>query len=367
MDSELSSEVGIAGQLFKSCVDFFWLVLQCVVALDGVSDKNKVTLRNEFERFYFWGHGYRSEHGGLDDILQHSKDLRDETLLVLTEIGKCICSKDAELLRKLSILQDARFVDQRHDLLSWIEKTTCYVHNEDESETSSELSDETAPEDSLESTLDDLHTYIGCLYSLALSLEHPVPDHAEREMEAPAVRPLTVPGPAVPWCRRVIDKFEQLDPRIAERLGEANWHRFERISKQLEEASDGELTDSEEATDDKTLGTPPENTASGISTTTKSTFVSDSVFSTKLSDQTSQPTTAPTLLSDPEYNFHLDAKVGFDDSASQGTWTSGISQSDDLSRLRVPPLPEAVITKAAFRCTVCGDRVKDVKNRLDWK
>ena len=92
MEGELSSEVGLAGRLFKGCVDLFWALLTRV---DGCKfdKKQKHALREEFGRFYFWGDGYYPYEGRLDEILLGSSRLRHRVLSVMVEIGQLICSE----------------------------------------------------------------------------------------------------------------------------------------------------------------------------------------------------------------------------------------------------------------------------------
>jgi hypothetical protein len=90
MQSELSSEVGLAGRLFKSNVDLFWALLQRVTALK-IEPSHKEALREEFGRLYFWGEGYYPYEGRLDTILANSSRLRYRVLHILTEIGEILC------------------------------------------------------------------------------------------------------------------------------------------------------------------------------------------------------------------------------------------------------------------------------------
>lgn len=211
--------------------------------------------------------------------------------------------------------------------------------------------------------LEDLQTYVGCLTRLTLSLEHPAPDPVDAEAGTVSAINFTVPEAAELWCRRIIDKFQNVDIRLAERLGEANWHRFERVSKKLEEASDGEFSDEEVENED--FDAPVPKTESAISTATKSSFVYDSVFGTNSIGKKSTITTAFSLSSNVEGEFR--PKELRDETASQATWTSVISDMEDPSKLHVPKLPTEAFVKKAFRCTICGDRLWNVKNQLSWK
>ena len=92
MEGELSSEVGLAGRLFKSCVDHFWALLQRVKRCP-YDHKQKLALREEFARFYFWGDGYYPYGGRLDEILLSSSRLRLRVLSVMVEIGQLVSSE----------------------------------------------------------------------------------------------------------------------------------------------------------------------------------------------------------------------------------------------------------------------------------
>ena len=90
MEAELSSEVGAAGRLFKSCVDLFWALLQRILVLD-YEEKFKDNLRAEFGKFYIWGDGYRPFEGILDAILDNSSRLKLRVISVLMEVGEILC------------------------------------------------------------------------------------------------------------------------------------------------------------------------------------------------------------------------------------------------------------------------------------
>lgn len=92
MEGELSSEVGLAGRLFKSSVDLFWALLQRL-SIRGSEPKQLKPLRDEFGRFYFWGDGYYPYEGRLDQILLSSTRLRRRVLSVMVEIAQLLCSE----------------------------------------------------------------------------------------------------------------------------------------------------------------------------------------------------------------------------------------------------------------------------------
>lgn len=100
MEIELRGEVGNAGQLFKSCADLFWLLVQKIDFIKGLNQEQQVALRDEFGRFYFWGEGFHPENGKLDEILQLSGSLRDQTISLLMDVGRTLCSRETGSLPK---------------------------------------------------------------------------------------------------------------------------------------------------------------------------------------------------------------------------------------------------------------------------
>jgi hypothetical protein len=85
-DTELSSEVGILGQVFKANIDIYWASLERI-DLSKVNKSQKAVLREEFAKFYFWGEGFYPFEGRLDGLLSKSSQLRERTLSVLCDIG----------------------------------------------------------------------------------------------------------------------------------------------------------------------------------------------------------------------------------------------------------------------------------------
>ncbi len=92
MEVELSSEVGAVGQLFKSCVDLYWALLQRILVMK-FGDRQKEALRDVFGGFYFWGDGFYPFEGRLDLILVNSSRLRNRVLAVLIDVGEILCSE----------------------------------------------------------------------------------------------------------------------------------------------------------------------------------------------------------------------------------------------------------------------------------
>lgn len=94
MEVERPSEARVASLLFKSCIDLFWLLIQKIETVEGLQEEQKMALRYEFARFYFWGKGFNIENGGLGKILCLSASLRNQTFSLLMDVGRTLCSRE---------------------------------------------------------------------------------------------------------------------------------------------------------------------------------------------------------------------------------------------------------------------------------
>ena len=157
--------------------------------------------------------------------------------------------------------------------------------------------------------------YVDCLMDLVPSMEGSLAhvQLAENHHVAPVRVPFTVSDLARPWVQNVSDKFELADRALVERLGESNWQRY--VTIRARSGSSGAET-VEEA---------------------KSIFI--------------------------------DSGLGSSIAASVASHTSFVSSiaADGTSPLRVPPTPKEVEVGESFKCEICGYRLFNIKNRVDWK
>jgi hypothetical protein len=172
----------------------------------------------------------------------------------------------------------------------------------------------------------------GCLVDLLPTLEKAVTLSQESSMRS-NVAPSTafqVSEPASYFVRNVTDKFRKAEVKLAERLGEANWQRHERIRRLMQAASEGEDADLEEP-------------------------VACSVFQ-------------------PSSMFH-DSGIGTSKPAETTYATSNTSYTSFFSSvtaerkgsLRVPDIPEDAADGKPFKCDFCGHLLSSIKTRADWK
>lgn len=384
MEAELSSEVGPAGRLFKSSVDLFWALLQRTSILN-LKTAQKDALRDEFGKFYFWGDGYYPFEGRLDEILYNSSRLRYRVLSVLGEVGEILCNektgtflissgiRSIRPVKPLIYLQglfalvnrnfgDAKLNRQRVDVQDLIDVIRQSL--EDPASSDSDADYDYGEEGELfEDVIRDLQSRNRCLMDLSASLDRPAPDTDVFEKGAPVPAPFQVSGPAEIWTRKVLDTYQDINVTLAERLGEANWERYQRISKKLEIVVALDSDDDDDDNDD--LGDLPI-----FSEATKSTKDQSSIFGARGESSRFGTTATSVSQSGFDYSFPMARKRALaKDARSQATYTS--TMSDDQGQrgwLRIPALPikEADLGKA-FRCTVCGEKLQEVMNRTDWK
>ncbi|KAH0541224.1 hypothetical protein FGG08_004280 [Glutinoglossum americanum] len=275
----------------------------------------------------------------------------------MSEIGEILCDKKKGLFSWADPKSsDAKLETQRMEVEFLIGSFRGDSDDPPESlDGSDDFSDLSGSGDPLGDIIEELRTYIRSLIDLAPCLERPAPDASTKELEAGPIVSSTVSGPAEIWCRRVIDRYEGIDIGLAKRLGEANWWRFQRVTQRLENAKGGNPDDSS----DEGYLKSEEDAIPELPVIPKGAQDQDSGLGT---------TVAATSLPEAIYSFRTFPKTARADTASQATYTSALSEDPGESDwLQVPPLPEGATLRGSFRCTVCGDKLKNVKSRVDWK
>ncbi|KAK4691720.1 hypothetical protein P7C71_g5341, partial [Lecanoromycetidae sp. Uapishka_2] len=365
MEAELSSEVGAVGRLFKSCIDLYWALVQRILILK-FKEPQKQALRDAFGKFYFWGDGFYPFDGRLDEILANSNRLRNRVLLVLIDIGELLCHEKTGLFALIGkTFDDDKLNHQRQEVRALIEG----IHEslDDASGSGSESdsgSDVSEAGSLLEDIISDLRSRNQCLFDLSGSLERPAADADLEEIRHTDISNFKVSGPAEVWTRKIVDNYPEIDVTLAERLGEANWQRYQRVSKKLDDAEPFEDKSESEDTDDESdrVGDLPEFTE-----TTKSSADPSSIFSS-VGRQTNTTGTSVSK-NDFDYSFPLARKRRIaKDLRSQATYTSVVTNDQgERGWLKIPAMPKAVGLGKSFRCTVCGDKQKDIINQTTWK
>ena len=211
------------------------------------------------------------------------------------------------------------------------------------------FSDSDTSEQDFAEGVEDISSFTDCLMDLAPALEHPAIDmevaEAPSKMEAFQVSSVM----AANYCRKIRDRFPDLDIRLVERLGDANESRSNRLHEGFvahEAAATKELEDPEDASEALFSRSGGRQTA-----TTKSTFISESIFS------------------NDETPGHGMSKEEYDDAASQTTFATFSTTFSKAGQgiPRIPALPESARSGRPFNCVACGNLVRNIRNRRVWK
>ena len=204
-----------------------------------------------------------------------------------------------------------------------------------------------------------------CLIDLSGSLERPAADaHLEERQAINDKVAFEVSGPAEIWTRKVIDSYPKIDVTLAERLGEANWKRYQRVSAMANDAESSETNSESEDTDnegDKVHDLPD------FTETTKSSADPNSIFSSA----GRQTNTTGTSVSENAFDYAFPVarkRRAAKDLNSQATYTS-LMTNDQGERgwLKIPAMPKAAELGKTFRCTVCGDKQQHIRSQTEWK
>lgn len=179
--------------------------------------------------------------------------------------------------------------------------------------------------------LQDIATFSECLMDLLPGLERSSRVHQQTPMNYSDPSPVfQVSEPASPFVSLVLDRFRKASPRLAQRLGEANWQRYVRIRAQT-----GATDEDEHARPDSVIPC--------------------SVF------------TPVSLFRDSGLGTTVAAPSNY--ATSTASHTSLVSSLADVNKdsLRVPDEPPEVALGKPFTCAVCGYILYYIKNRIDWK
>ena len=221
-------------------------------------------------------------------------------------------------------------------------------------------------EDMLMEIIFNLRSRNRCLVDLSASLDRPAADADFAEPGKGQFASFTVSGPSEIWTRKVLDSYPTINNTLAERLGEANWQRYQRVSKKLEAmvplADSSESDDSSSSEEDEVPDLPD------FTETTKSSRDQSSVFSSHNPQSSGMGTTATSVSQTGFENRFPRRKRVVKDVRSQATYTSVLTDDQgERGWLKIPALPKGALQGKSFQCTVCGEKQKDIMNQTDWK
>ena len=136
---------------------------------------------------------------------------------------------------------------------------------------------------------------------------------------------------AHPFVRQVHDKFPRVDAKLADRPGEANWQRFDRL-QELQSGPNLENTG-----------------ANQIAQPCQSKFIPVSEFQ--------------------DSGLGSSLRVQSQSAASAASHSSFLTTKSSAhgGPVHVPPTPAEVDLKQSFDCQICRETSSDIKSRVEWK
>jgi hypothetical protein len=180
----------------------------------------------------------------------------------------------------------------------------------------------------INSVIEEVKTYVGCLVDLSSALECPAvdPDHAEDESRGPRSEKRNAHEY---YSDLIVAKFPDASIDLVECLGKANWDRYQRLQLERQNNSSGRIASSD---------TISVRSAALMSHHVDSEF-RDSGLGTSIP---TQPTT------------YAETVISFISNVSSG------------KRVNVPPLPVEGRNGQPFECVACGRYIKATTNR-EWR
>lgn len=234
--------------------------------------------------------------------------------------------------------QEEKFSRQADELHVLIEKAESIInesHTRDDD--ADEESDSDASDCSRPSVVEDIGSYTRCLMDLIPSMERTLGQvlYDKQNEQIPLAASFQVSGPARTYVQNIFEKFRRADPKLVERLGEANWQRHMTVRQRVEE-----LASPSNDIEDKV----PIITEAGQSIFKRYSMFHDSGLGASLPTQSAYAASA----------------------VSHTSFVSSHAHSEKNS-IRVPPTPCEVAAGEPFRCNICGNMLKNIRHRVDWK
>jgi hypothetical protein len=240
-----------------------------------------------------------------------------------------------------------------------------HYDSDSNSESESTYSDET-----FEDIVEDLNAYMESLDDLSFSLDDPATDLVlfEDTTTVPQGELSTVSEPARSFVRIIQDRFPSLDPQLIRKLGEANWQRRQRLREKLNSAP--EFNDGSSSTDgsssiEDTVVDPRRRVGHDQQTIGSTVRSSMSAFSHQQSITTAFGFSEPSIFDNQSIHAPVARRVSRAESVT--SFATSMADGPDRGHRRIPNLPEDHEYGSTFPCPFCGEILRDVQNRADWK
>lgn len=323
--SASQGELGIVGRLSQGCIDLYSILLEKVKKDSSFTQRESKIFERNYHILLLWADGHEVLSGQLDGVLQKSKDLQRTILLTLNSLSEVMYERLINFVIRSD--KDIKAAILRHTSIAVLLEESRYVisglqEDSDGNESDSDDSEYNYPNDSIRATAEDIKTYIQCLVDLSSSINCPAMDPEYRD-QIPTLLTLEKRNAHDYYADLISNKFPQASPDLVDRLGKANWSRYQRIQAERIANASAEAQD--------------------ISQFEAASVLAGSKFhdSGLGSSIPAQTTYAATIL-------------------------SYISSLTDGNRPQIPPLPEEARKGQPFDCDACGKKIR-ARNNREWK
>lgn len=170
----------------------------------------------------------------------------------------------------------------------------------------------------------------------------------------------SIPEPVRPYFRIIRDRFPSTEATLVRKLGEANWEKRERLRLQIasvptmdsiESNSDDYSSVADTIRDLNNQVGDPHRSSIDFSITRESITTASDFSESSLFDR----------------NFVVSARRRHSAAAESITsYATSITDGPEHGQRKIPKLPENHDFEASFQCQICGDTVRNVRNRADW-
>lgn len=310
-----SQELGIVGRLSQGCIDLYSILLGKVKEDSSFTQRESKIFERNYHILLLWADGHEVLSGQLDGVLQKSKDLQRTILLTLNSLSEVIYERLINFVIRSD--KDIKAAILRHTSIAVLLEESRYVisglqEDSDGYESDSDDSEYNYPNDSIQATAEDIKTYIQCLVDLSSSISCPAMDPEYRD-QIPTLLTFEKRNAHDYYADLISTKFPQASSDLVDRLGKANWSRYQRIQAERIANASAEAQDI------------PQFEAASVLAGSK---FHDSGLGSSIPAQT---TYAATIV-------------------------SFISSLTDGNRPQIPPLPEEARKGQPFDCDACGKK-----------
>ena len=317
----------IAKELYMCCMQLFKRILAYPAGEKMLLFCQE--LRAEGQRFHFWGSNFDVLAGGLDVKLSCAPRTKSAVVSLLSDLGDSLIACGSEELGDEFLEASSSFKIITRLALKvaseeFGEENQAILTSENNSPDSDASSDCSALE--LEEIIEDVKSSITCLYGLSPVIQNPA-EHLQPLRDKYNDREIVLSevmwSAALPFINQVLDRYPLIDQKLAQRVGEANLKRYERLETKRKKAA---------------------------------TFLDIDVPECDTNPSDPLPTVRSSLFDTSDKKFSY-PRLGSSVATSISEFRDDDPTNPKGNSRGLPKMPDDRPWGEPFDCTVCGDRI----------